>query len=1486
MKPSKQDIDDIYPLSPMQEGLLFQALYDAESAAYFLQMTLELTGALNAAYFRQAWRILAQRHAVLRSAFVHEGVKQPLQVVLKQREPALHTADLSPLSPAQQEEQLAHYAQQDRARGFDLQKEPLMRFALFQLDAASTHHALIWSYHHILLDGWCLGTLQSEFTAVYRALATGHTPHLPPITPYKNYIRWLAQQDQSRALQYWRDYLSGYDHLASIPTTPHADPAAPSAPQQHPTQLTKAHTAALQTFCQQHSLTLNTLLQTAWGILLARYNNQRDVVFGAIVSGRPAALPGIEQMVGLFINAIPVRVRFDGRETAADLLQRQQQHALASEPFHYLPLAEIQAAQGEGDLFDHMLIFESYPLDTAESDEPTDPNPLTMHGRAVHDRTHYNLDLTILPGPQLAFSLNYNAAAYSAGQMARLAAQLLHLLQAIIQNPHQPLAQLPILPAAEVQTLLHTFAGPRRPYPLEQTIPALFAAQAQATPQRIAITQADGQSLTYEALNGRANALAAQLRQRGATRGHFVPLLAPRGCAFLVGLMGILKAGAAYVPIDPDYPAERVAYMLADCGAKIIVSHTAVSSAPANALWIDGLALDENTPNPPAINTAEDPAYMLYTSGSTGQPKGALIRHNGAINHIFAEIELLNLADNFTFLQSAPASSDISVWQFIAPILRGGRVVVADLPTVADPAALWALLQRERITLFELVPTVLQALLDHAAELPKRDLPHLTVAMVTGEAVPVALINQWVAMYPHLPLVNAYGPTEAADDITQIAITAPLPPHTAVPIGHTLPNLRVLVLDAALRLQPLGAHGEICVAGVGVGAGYWQQPEKTAAAFVPNPHAQNKYEQTLYRTGDIGFWDDAGLLHFIGRADEQVNIHGRRLELGEIESQLLAFAAVRQTAVVVQNEQLIAYFVGDGGQVDDLQAHLTAVLPHHMRPAHLIPLAALPLTPAGKVDKRALRQRELAARSGAKIPPRTETEKKIAAVWGDILQIETIGIHDNFFGLGGHSLKAMQVLSRLQKSLQVRLSVRDLFDQPTIAGLASLVDGGAPSQAFAPIPIAPAQAHYPLSHAQKRLWLEHQLDKTAAYNMPEAYELRQAFDFAALDRAFATLIERHEALRTAFILVDGEPRQEIWPVSAVPFAITHRDLTAEANPSATARKLADEEAARPFDLTAPPLFRATFLKLGEAHTIFLLTVHHIVGDGWSGRVLYEELLTLYEAYRHGRPNPLPPLRLQYKDFALWQLQRGFAQEEAFWLSALAGVPDYVRLPYDIAPQAERAFAGQTAVAELDAETTAGLRQLAQTHNTTLSNVVLSLYQLLLFQLTKQRDICVGTAVANRQRPEVENLLGFFVNILPVRVQFEADMEFEALLTAVVGWMNDALAHQDYPFDLLIQKLNPRRTVNRMPIINVMYGFQNYADVQLDLGTNEAAAEVSQIGAFDFSFETSKFDLTLFVLDSGATIDLSLEYDSRLFKPASIQRYLGALVRFAKMVASS
>jgi amino acid adenylation domain-containing protein len=1483
-------IQDICPLTPMQAGLLFHALYDADSEAYFVQMDFRVLGDLRLDGFEAGWEWLCRRHAVLRSVFMYEGLSHPVQVILKERRPAIAFADLSELAEARRREHLERYKEDDRTRGFQLQHEPPMRFGVFRWSPSV--HIIVWSYHHILLDGWCLDILQREFTEVYAALSQGRAPDLPPTLPYATYIRWLEGQDRDDARRYWRRYLSGYQGLATIPRLGGPSPP-PSVPWGEITsEIDDATSAAMRGLAARVGVTINTLIQTLWGLILSRYNRSPDVVFGAVVSGRSPELDGLETLVGLCINAIPVRIRLRPDQVFEDVLRAVQDAALEAQPYHHLPLVEIQAQKPTpGEMFDHLLSFENYPIASETIEGDPSGATLRIEGLGAHDRTHYDFTLIVTPYERIHLRFSFNPRVYPEDQVRRTEGHLREAIRGVLGRPGCLVGQVDILPPEERDRLLRDFNDTAVTYPREPGLVGRFERQVEEAPDSPAVIASD-RRLSYRDLNERANRLAHHLREGCRVRpDDRVGLLLGRSEQVPVAIWGILKAGAAYVPIDPDYPTERIHHMLTDSGCRWVVTeqeHLRHPAFPPAIAAIDVRHLPAGrADNPAPLAGAHNLAYVIYTSGSTGVPKGCQIEL-GNLLHYLRWANDLYFADgeggHFGLYSSL--SFDLTVTSLFLPLLRGKtlRVFPADAELLDILAESFG--PGRPVDSIKLTPSHI-SLLKHL-DLPGTD---IRLAIVGGEALSLEQIRILRRLNPRMEVYNEYGPTE-----TTVGCVVWRFEDSAerVLIGKPVANTQIYVLDGD-QCVPIGVPGEIFIGGDGVGRGYLNRDDLNPRAFVPSPFDDRR---RLYRAGDLGRWLPDGNLEYLGRNDDQVKVRGVRIELGEVERKLEEHPAVHAAAVACRagqdrDKELIAYVVcATEPDARALREHLKRSLPEAAIPSFFVRIEQLPLTPNGKVDRKALPdfRAEGARGDRPRTPPRDSLEERLLGIWREVLDVAEIGVHDSFFDLGGHSLKAMQVASRVYKTLGVKVGLRAFFEAPTIAGLAALVTRSE-SGAFSGIRPAPLRADYELSHAQKRLWLLHALGGGVAYNMPKVIRFTAApgqapLDVGALGEALATLGRRHEALRTAFIEVDGAPRQRIIPDLPIVLGEIHLD---GADAEERARSIVDARAIEPFDLTQPPLLRATLIRLADGDYVFLLVMHHIVGDGWSLFVLYRELLALYEAYRTGRPIPLPPLRIQYKDFAAWQNTHDFRREERYWTGRLAGVPQAVRLPYDFPPAADRDFRGDIQELTLSGPTTRALRRIAAERRTTLADVVFAVFDLFLFRWTKQEDLCVGMGVAGRNHPDLENLIGFFVNMLPIRVHLSADLAFEDLLARVSEATREALDHQDYPFDRLIETINPDRVSNYQSLINVIFAFQNYEDVQIDVGLGSDKSLfgdlLETVKGFDVSFKTSKFDLTLFVSDLGETLHMTLEYDTGLFQAETIRGGLRTLGRFADMLAT-
>lgn len=1059
---SADAIEDIYPLSPMQKGLYYEAIKAPASEAYFEQMSFCLEGAVDLGALQQSWRDLVARHAALRSVFVQaEGDDEPLQVVLRAQEAAVSVVSLLDRNVEQQREAVAEFQRADRAVPFALEFGPLMRVRMFQLSRERLQ--VVWSHHHILMDGWCVGILYEDLMRSYEARLRGRGPQLEAPADYRNYLRWLEATDRKAAAEFWRGELAGYDRMVSLPRN-QATGIGEYRCAKSKLRLDGSSWGELQALATAEGATTGTLLNTLWGILLARYNQTDDLVFGGIISGRPEAVPEVEKMVGLFINAVPVRLRFPAGATLAATLRQFQAQALERRPHEYLPLVEItEQAGGLREIFDHLVVLENYPMDEELRGGGAGPSATARPRLSQIDgfeRTHLDFALVAVPrGSGLEIEMTYNEAVYSAEQIARVQAHLAQLVLALAARPAAPCLEVDFIPPAEYR-LLESWNETAARYPAEATIHGLFAEQVARHSGRPAVTTA-GHSLTYAELDAAARRLAAQLVQAGVREGDRVAIWLPRGNDMIVSLLATIMAGGCYVPLDPEYPEERLRFILEDSGARVVVSHSQHRSPfpTVGELCIDVPARGAAATLPRV--DADTPAYIIYTSGSTGKPKGCLITHrnvvrllrNDRFDFTFGPDDVWVVAHSFCF--------DFSVWEMYGALTYGGRVVVAPRDVVRDIRSFVDLVIAERVTVLNQTPAAFYAFAAEGLERRGHDFStHLRYVIFGGDRLEPRYLTDWASRFgAERPfLINMYGITETTVHVTFHPVTeAEIRAGDGRSlIGRPLPETQVWVLDRQRRVLPIGMVGELYVGGTGVGLGYLNRPELTAERFLAEGEGR---AGRLYRSGDIGRWRDDGKLEYMGRNDHQVQVRGFRVELGEVEAACLAQAGIEKAVVLPHEEtagqvELVAYLVGRARRTAELRAALGERLPHYMVPSNFAWVPAIPLTANGKIDRQALPKPGAGAGGArARTAPRNDTERTLHALWSEVLGVAEIGIDDNFFDLGGQSLKAVRLRAKIESVLNASVSLRDLFARPTIAELAQTIatsEGGGNAAALSP----------------------------------------------------------------------------------------------------------------------------------------------------------------------------------------------------------------------------------------------------------------------------------------------------------------------------------------------------------------------------------------------------------------------------------------------------
>ena len=1604
-------------LSFAQERLWFLQQLAPESPAYNVVRVYAVVGELDRLALARSLADVAARHESLRTRFpLRDGAPSP--VVTAPAAVPLPVVDLANLPAAARAGEAALRHREAARRPFDLARGPLLRASW--LACGEGRGDLLLVLHHIVADGWSLEVLLRELGEAYRARLRRRPPVLPAVPfQYADFALWqrqrLGSETLARLLAFWRGRLAGAPATLELPVDrPRAATARAGGAAGAMAELAigEALAGELRQLAQRRGATLFMVLLAGFFALLNRLTGQTVLVVGLPVAGRTRS--ELEPVIGMFVNTLALRVDTGGELSGGELLARTREAALAAHAHEELPFEKlVEEMAPDRSTGMPPLVQAMFALDVSAAE-------LSLPGVALARREVWSggakldLDITLADlGPRLRGSTLYDRDLFDAATITRLHRGYLRVLAALAAAPGRRLAELPLLADAERHQLLiewNDSDGGAGESASGETFPELFAAQVARCPERVAAA-CGGVRLTYGELERRADLLAARIADRLAP-GGLAALALPRGLSFLTAMLAVWRAGSAYLPLDVEQPAQRLARLLESSGASLVLTAGELEGGAAgSAAGNLAAALGELPPaaRPPLLAVAagadrageavadprclspfaarsggwrpdvrggrpvcpgsqvgrgpSDLAYVIFTSGSTGTPKGAMLDHRGMLNHLFAKIRDLELSAADRVAQSASQTFDISVWQHLAALLTGGQVVVYPDAVARDPARLLAAADGDRITVLEVVPTVLRFLLEHCEGRERSGqvrpaLSALRFIMPTGEALAPELCRRWLALYPRVPLINAYGPTECSDDVTHLVIREP--PRVAGPsvsLGRPVLNLRVWVLDRLLQPVPIGVVGEICVGGRGVGRGYLGDSVRTALAFVPDPFAAEPGSR-LYRTGDLGRRLDGGNLEFRGRIDHQVKVRGFRIELGEIEAALRRHPLVREAAALdfadaAGERRLIAWVAAAPGAEPAgaaLREHLAGLLPDYMVPWTIAVLPELPRTPNGKTDREALRRRSSALAASAparqRVPPRTALERELAALWLAALGpagVREVGVTDDFFELGGNSLTGAVLINRLQERLGEVLPVVAIFEAPTIERLASFVaerhpggvarlqGAGRPASTkartapAAPLPhrVERPAGPLPASFAQQRLWFLDRLQPgSPLYNIPVAFWLAGELDRRALALALAEIVRRHEALRTTFLAGVAEPMQvvaapppapppAIQAISEIPAtpatpATPENPETPEtpeiiatwgrvvlplvdlaALPPGTARReaegVAHREAARPFDLAAGPLFRAALLGVERRRHALLLNLHHVIADGWSLEVLYRELAVLYAACAAGAPPELSEPTFQYPDYAAWQrgwlLGEVFERQLAYWREALAGAPRLLELPSARPRPAVQRHRGAASSIVLPPPLVAALAALARRQGTTFFVTLLAAWKLLLYRHTGQDDLVVGTPVAGRHRRELEEMIGPCINMLAVRTRLSGDPAFPELLARVRAAVLGAYAHQDLPFERLVDELKQERNLASNPLFQVVF-------LLIDAALAGPALAGLAVEPLPIERGTAKFDLALACEPAaGGALAAVLEYDRDLFDAADGARLGAALAAQLAAIAA-
>ncbi|WP_185832431.1 non-ribosomal peptide synthetase [Streptomyces sp. WAC 04229] len=1494
---AKSGLEDILPLSPLQEGMLFHNLFDDEELdAYNVQVFIELEGNTDPERLRRAGQALLERHANLRAAFRHEGLKRPVQLIPRRVALPWGEEDLAAVPEEEREAAAERIAERDRWTRFDLSRPPLIRFTLVRL--GPDRHRLLMTLHHILLDGWSMPILLRELMTLYTV--HGDATALPRVRPYRDYLGWLGGRDRDAAQEAWTDAFDGFDTPSIVAPDRGALTAAPE--RIHFSE-DEAASAALTRFARSHGLTVNTVIQGAWGLVLSHLTGRDDVVFGVTVSGRPPELPGVDTMVGLFMNTLPLRVRLRPAETLAEFLRRTQSEQARLIDHQWVGLAEIQRWAGSGELFDTAMVFENYPLNSSRGRPPGAapdaglPTVLKVHSK---DQMHYPLALLALPRETLRFSLGYLPQVFDAERVRAVVAAFRRALRTILDSPGTRVGAVALLDPEVRGTVLEKWSGSDDVRPAER-FTDLFEEQVARTPGKTALIAPDGR-LTYAELDAAANRLARRLVELGVGPERPVAVAVPRRTELVVGMLAVLKAGGVYVPIDPEYPPDRVRYMIEDSDPALVLTTSDVDAriveeccGPLTFVMDDpgtgrslarhsGGGLSDADRSGPLL--PGHPAYIIYTSGTTGRPKGVVVEHR-ALSAFVRHCRSSQAPDiSGLSVMQASASFDQSVGSLHAPLISGGCVRLTDLRALAETAVSEPGFRRA--TFMKGTPSHLALL----TTMPEGVSPSGTITL-GGEELRGEVLAPWRETMPDVTVVNVYGPTEATGNCLEHWIHPDRAvPSGPVPIGTPHEGVRVYVLDAALRPVAPGLDGEVYLAGVQLARGYLGRGGLTAERFPADPFGAPG--SRMYRTGDLAHWTEAGELVFAGRVDRQVKLRGYRIELGEIEAAVTAGPGVRQAAVVLREDQpgdqrLVAYVVPDGDRWDEAAVHagLARSLPDFMMPSAFVTLDALPLSPNGKLDRAALPAPTYTGRTAGRAP-RTPREEILCDLYAEVLALPSVGVDDDFFVLGGHSLLATRLVSRIRTTLGAELSIRQFFEAPTPAALAGTLDHA--GRARAALTARPRPERIPLSYAQQRLWFLHLLEgPSPTYNIPTVLRLSGPLRPDALREALLDVIGRHESLRTTFAEDERGARQVVHRPEEVRLVFETAGSTESAYEADLAR------AARySFDLGAEIPVRARLLRLSEEEHVLLLLVHHIAGDAWSRTPLAQDLTAAYTARCAGAAPSWRPLPVQYADYALWQQEilgdetdtdSLAGRQLSYWKQQLAGLPEQLDLPTDRPRPATADHTGDRVTFTVPADLHTRLTDLARATDTTLYMVLQAALATLLTRHGAGDDIPIGTPIAGRTDDATDHLIGFFVNTLVLRTDTSGNPTFRDLLTRVRDTDLTAYAHQDLPFERLVEALNPTRSLAHHPLFQVVLALRSAAPRRADgEGAPALPGGLTVSGAGGSAATAAKVDLGFSVTERRAADNTPdgvagvLDFRTDLFDHGTAQALVERFVR--------
>ena len=1442
-------IEQIYPLTSLQEGMLFHKIMEENSTEYVIQSEYKISQKIDYEIFRESVKLLSRKHEVLRTNIVYKDVEEPRQIILKGKVLETEVLNLT----EEKSEIYKKVKNDDVKRGFDLENDSLIRFKIIKL--TKDDYRLLICFHHIIMDGWCLSIILNDLAEIYTTISKNEFSAInleeDKTARYEEFVKYILGKENSTGLNYWKKLLEGYEVQAGIKPDI-IDKNHESDENTAEIKLNIKEKVKLENICNKYGITLNTIIETAWGIVLQKYNNVQDVVFGKVVSGRNAPINNIENIVGLFINTIPIRVSSKEGKTFIDLLKEMQEQALESTQYDHCSLAEIQNENILGsELVQTLLAFENYYV--------RDKNDCEMNFELLDAReeTSFALTLNVYVENEIRLSLMYDTKNYKKETAVLVLKRLHSTLKALIENPYVLIDNIELVEKDEKDLILNCFNDTYVEYNLEQRLIDFFERQAAETPNKIAVRFKE-LYLTYSELNSRANYLAEILRNKNIKPGSIVGISAERSLEMIIGIYGILKADGAYLPIDPEHPAERINYMLDDSNISVLLVGPGGEKVldKVNDKNISVINLENitgyKTENLPHFSSFQDIAYVIYTSGTTGQPKGVMVENKNIINRLLWMKDHYKMKKSDVILQKTTYTFDVSVWELFLWTFAGAELALLNPGGEKDASSIINAIFKYKVTYIHFVPSMFSVFLDAVKGCDKKDLKSLIRVFTSGEELTVKMVNDFLQLRNNdftATLHNLYGPTETAVDSTYFDIEN-TEKVVEVPIGKPIANTKIYIINKSFC--GIGIPGELCISGSGVSRGYLNKKELSLSKFVEDPYND---QERMYKTGDLACWLPDGNIKYLGRMDSQVKIRGFRIELGEIENRILMINGIKGAKILVNEELgdkiLCCYYIAECTfTINKLKEILSKYLPDYMIPTYFVKVENFPVTKSGKLDRKALPKPEFDLDSNY-VAPRNSIENELVNIYKEILGVQQIGINDSFFDLGGHSLRATKLANQIESHQKCRIPLREIMALKTVKKIAEYIEDNKKNNKVEQEMQHTLSSINEMSSAQKRLYALDQIQgANTTYNVPMLLEVNGELNIEKLKEAMQQVCNKHEILRTYFTSQDGKFLQITEPKLKVDIKIE------KLNKSNIYDVL--EEHITPFDLSKLPLFRILVINVSEGKNYVIFDIHHIIFDGESIPIFLQDLSKFYNG------DNVEECNFQYKDYSNWQNQKNLDLQKEYWLKKFSDDFNILNLYPDLPHKNYRSYEGETYPHLISDSISQKVKTLAMNTGSTEYMILLSAFLILLKKYSRQKDLIIGSPIAGRVHPETQKMLGMFVNTVAIRVNVGDDLNYLQFLENVKEECFDIYENQEYPFEQLVEDLKLERDNIHNPLFDVMFAYQNSESAKIVLNNTE-------IKVLPIHSKVSKFDLTLIVEENNDGYRLDWEFCKDIFYKDTIIR---------------